>query len=211
MITKKLFKTTVSLSLILILVFSTSYVPAQTVAEKPDVSVGEKILPHEEKAVVQLKGIEEQKELPPKAVYEDAYSKQQVENIFDTGTNRFIIKYKNSNSRNELNNKLKNRFKGIRNLKSKRNFDLVYTDKGMTKEELLNSIGKSEVEYIQQDFEMTLSSNDTYFDSQWGVYNKDTISATYYNESEDGSVADSVYTDVYSSQIDFSSPPLVLH
>jgi len=87
-------------------------------------------------------------------------------------TNRFIIKYKNKNRRGKVLNKIKGKLRSARNSKNKK-FDIVSTELTLNDfvEEMENSNVSEEIEYIQPDYEITLSSNDTNYVTQWGIEN----------------------------------------
>lgn len=95
-----------------------------------------------------------------------------TDSIGNKKTNRFIIKYKDEKKRSKVINKVKSKLKSARNLKNKK-FDIISTE--LKFEDFVNElkIGKveQEIEYIQPDYEITLSSNDTNYVTQWGIEN----------------------------------------
>ena len=101
-------------------------------------------------------------------------------------TDQFIIKYKDEQGRADFNKKLKEKFKSVEKLKSKKPFDVVITELEMKPEELLSQIKHSklagDIEYIQPDYVLELSSDDTYYNEQWSYDNTTPGSLVYMQE-----------------------------
>jgi subtilisin family serine protease len=117
-------------------------------------------------------------------------SSQEVNNIIEKKgkpiierfqTTRFIVKYKNDDGLTQLKEEIKDKVKSSKEIKDKY-FSIVNTEQRMKVSDLMDEIKQkkldSNIEYIQPDYPLTLSSNDTYFDKQWGVYNDKTVIAT---------------------------------
>ena len=101
-------------------------------------------------------------------------------NLRDTKEyNRFIIKYKNKKSKDREKEIAEAFQDNLKSLKRLNELDVVTTNYKTNTRELLSQLQKnkadSNIEYIQPDYELSLSSNDSYFDQQWGVYNQTPI------------------------------------
>ncbi|RCX08180.1 RHS repeat-associated protein [Anaerobacterium chartisolvens] len=89
-------------------------------------------------------------------------------------TDRFIIKYKNEKNRATEARNTKNGIMAA-NMPELKNYDVVTTKTRMKSSELLAEIENKStygIEYIQPDFEMTISSEDPQYTNQWGMYSK---------------------------------------
>jgi Subtilisin-like serine proteases len=90
-------------------------------------------------------------------------------------TNRFIVKYKDNNKREETINSISNRIEKIKKVKnnSNKSLDVITTKSKQKASDLMDQFKRSNVdsniEYIQPDYEIKLSSNDTYFNDQWSL------------------------------------------
>ncbi|MFZ5986011.1 MAG: S8 family peptidase [Bacillota bacterium] len=109
-----------------------------------------------------------------RTVQQQVYGDEQSSIVIDgKRVYRTIIKYKTQSGRDNVTNKIKGKLKSIRRIKNK-NFDVVTTE--LKHNELLNEIKKqnleADIEYIQPDYVMTLSSADKYFSAQWGLSNE---------------------------------------
>lgn len=113
------------------------------------------------------------------------------ENSNESKSDRFIIKYKNESKINNIFDSLKSKIKNRHKFTNKK-LEVFTTKLKLKKSELLAllKVGNldKEIDYIQEDYQLSLSSNDPYFNQQWGVYNPETVKAK---------VTDSVYGDVY--------------
>ena len=104
----------------------------------------------------------------------DAGQLRQIDPEFET--DRYIIKFKNGKSAGRLNGVLEG-IKGasLKSEKSHGNIGVVsFENKRKVKDvadELKQAGLDSDIEYIQPDYEFSLSSNDPYYSSQWGLEN----------------------------------------
>ena len=174
---KKLFRSSISFLLVLAFVFTCCFTQvfaknAIEVSESGDILISEPIDTRSS-----IENSEETIKNKNSSVQEAVYSGQddvQVETgvIGSKKINRFIIKYKNENKRNNVLNKMKNKLKTSRSLKNKK-FDVVSTELKIEEfiTEMKNNKVDGEIDYIQPDYEIVLSSNDTFYASQWGVEN----------------------------------------
>ncbi len=96
----------------------------------------------------------------------------------DYKTDRFIIKYYDGESKANLKNKIRNSISDIKNIKSlssNLNSDVIYTKSKKSLNEFKNEMklqkADENIKYIQPDYEMTASSEDAYFNKQWGIKN----------------------------------------
>ncbi|EPR11514.1 S8 family serine peptidase [Ruminiclostridium papyrosolvens] len=99
-------------------------------------------------------------------------------------TDRYIIKYKNKDSKNKA-NKVLEKVEKVKKSKSNdlnnndiKDIDIIHLNKkeklkDFTKELVKNNLD-SEIEYIQPDYQISLCSNDPYYNSQWGLENNKT-------------------------------------
>jgi subtilisin family serine protease len=97
-------------------------------------------------------------------------------------SDRFIIKYKKTDSEPKLNvekkikTKLKNKFKKIKSMK-KKDYALVETNGAEKYSDVITDLGlnqqDSDIEYIQPDYKIASVYGDTYFDEQWGLKDND--------------------------------------
>ena len=93
-------------------------------------------------------------------------------------TNRFIVKYKPGEKENGRSQIAAALLDNQERLKQKRhpNIDVLVTDEKTNPAELLAKLKENEadsgIESIQPDYQVHLSSNDPYFDLQWGLYNQ---------------------------------------
>ncbi|HEX3027823.1 MAG TPA: hypothetical protein VHT34_00615, partial [Clostridia bacterium] len=100
-------------------------------------------------------------------------------------TDRYIVKYKDNNEdksekgREKLKKKLDNKLKKAKKMRSKKNFENITLTAKEKPDDFITQMMKdnSDIEYIQPDYEMSLSSNDTYFTSQWGISNGQSVDA----------------------------------
>jgi len=92
-------------------------------------------------------------------------------------TDRYIVKYRSKKGRQDFIGTMKDRLVKVRNIKSKKgSFDLIILNESikphMIKSQFEKEILDKDIEYIQPDYKISLSSNDAYFESQWGLENK---------------------------------------
>ena len=95
---------------------------------------------------------------------------------------RFIIKYKNGNSKISFRKALKKMDKldkyKLNELKINQNkdFELISLNKKEKFKDFVTDLKKNDInndiEYIQPDYQLSLASNDPYYSSQWGLENK---------------------------------------
>lgn len=90
-------------------------------------------------------------------------------------TDRFIIKYKNKQGKENLNKVFKHNDGTRKKSIEKINMDVILTSEKTTLKELKDAI-KSEqldsyIEYIQPDYELKITSGDPLYSSQWGIEN----------------------------------------
>ena len=105
-------------------------------------------------------------------------------------TDRYIVKYKENNGdkgqrgRNNLKKKLEDKIKKSKKVRSKKNYDQITLKAKEKPDDFINQMMKDneDIEYIQPDYEMSLSSNDANFTSQWGVNNGQSVSDAVYGE-----------------------------
>ncbi len=105
-------------------------------------------------------------------------------------TDRYIVKYKENNGdkgqrgRNNLKKKLEDKIKQSKKVRSKKNYDQITLKTKEKPDDFINQMMKDneDIEYIQPDYEMSLSSNDANFTSQWGVNNGQSVSDAVYGE-----------------------------
>ena len=111
----------------------------------------------------------------------------QLGNQFEKGNpnleaDRFIIKYKNGNSKISFRKALKKMDKldkyKLNELKINQNkdFELISLNKKEKFKDFVTDLKKNDInndiEYIQPDYQLSLASNDSYYSSQWGLENK---------------------------------------
>ncbi|OPX45251.1 thermophilic serine proteinase precursor [Ruminiclostridium hungatei] len=100
----------------------------------------------------------------------------------DVETDRFIIKYKKkdikfnvSKSFDKIEKKLKDKAK-LNKIYKHKDFEIVVLDKKQKFKDLADDLKKQDVEndiqYIQPDYQLSLSSDDPYYNSQWGLGKK---------------------------------------
>jgi chitodextrinase len=93
----------------------------------------------------------------------------------DFQTDRYIIKYKNDRGRDELNRVLEE--KGLKNLKGNKvnHLDVILLDRKINIKDFVKKLKDnhldSDIEYIQPDYQLSLSSDDPLYSSQWGLEN----------------------------------------
>ncbi|EGD45940.1 peptidase S8 and S53 subtilisin kexin sedolisin [Ruminiclostridium papyrosolvens DSM 2782] len=107
------------------------------------------------------------------------FGDSKTESYSDFETDRLIIKYKNKDSNfnadeffekvdKELKLKIKKDYKH-------NNFEFIVLDKKCKLNDLADDIKKqdlnNDIQYIQPDYQLSLSTNDSYYSSQWGVEN----------------------------------------
>jgi len=96
----------------------------------------------------------------------------------DEESDRFIVKYKDDAGRAAVAAALGEEIAAV---KRKKNHDVIIIKNKVTKDGLINSIaaknGGENIEYIQPDKKVRLSSLDTYFDLQWGLSNPGSVVA----------------------------------
>ncbi len=177
---KNLFRTSISVLLVLVFVFTCCFTQvfaenAIEVTESGDILTSEpepldnrSLIQNDENPIITNKNISVQG-----AVYSGQDNVQVETGILGSKKiNRFIIKYKNENKRSNVLKKMKNKLKSSRSLKNKK-FDVVSSELKIEEfiTEMKNNKVHDEIEYIQPDHEIVLSANDTYYASQWGVEN----------------------------------------
>lgn len=93
-------------------------------------------------------------------------------------TDRYIIKYKKDKPSEDVGKALKKAAAKSKKFKNNKNeeIEVITTNGKMKPDDFKNLIKGSKVsaesiEYIQPDYEMTISTNDPGFNKQWGVYN----------------------------------------
>ena len=110
----------------------------------------------------------------------------------DLATNRFIIKYKNDKGKEKVAGLLAGKISKSRKIAGKGNFDVITTKAELKKADLLNELKNKnadrDIEYIQPDYKICLSTNDLYFSSQWGVC--DSVYGSVYGDSYDAGVVE---------------------
>jgi len=97
----------------------------------------------------------------------------------DFETDRYIIKYKDNNGREKLKAVLGE--KGLKSQKLKKDsdvrFDIISFEQKKKAGDLVRKLIEykleSDIEYIQPDYQLTLSSNDPLFSTQWGLKNSE--------------------------------------
>jgi|GEM_PF-6672081 len=100
----------------------------------------------------------------------------------DVETDRFIIRYKKkdikfnvSKSFDKIEKKLKDKAK-LNKIYKHKDFEIVVLDKKQKFKDLADNLKKQDVEndiqYIQPDYQLSLSSDDPYYNSQWGLGKK---------------------------------------
>jgi Subtilisin-like serine proteases len=104
-------------------------------------------------------------------------------------TDRFIIKYKVSDNSSQVFAAIKGKAVSAKRLEKNgdNKLQLVSTKTKMNKSELLDDLKQkgldSNIEYIQPDYPISLSSNDTYFNEQWALQNNSTTGYVNQNVS----------------------------
>ncbi|EMS69261.1 S8 family serine peptidase, partial [Ruminiclostridium cellobioparum] len=115
---------------------------------------------------------------------EPSKSEELVKENPDFETDRFIIKYKNQNSMmrareaftkiDKIDNSSKNSMNNKKNSKDM-DFDIIMLNKKEKLRDIVADLQKNDlendIEYIQPDYQLSLSSNDPYYSSQWGLEN----------------------------------------
>lgn len=103
-------------------------------------------------------------------------------------TNRFIVKYKsdqNEQGRKDISEAIQDKLATIKEYKHK-NIDVIITGSEMALEDLFAEISEKKadknIETIQPDYTLSLSSEDTYFNLQWGIYNDQTLTTGSFDE-----------------------------
>lgn len=110
-------------------------------------------------------------------------------------TDRFIVKYKGETNKEIETGHAAKKVKQLKqNKKNGKKISVIRTGKKMSVEEIIKEldIKKDEIEYIQPDYQLTLLSNDPYLSYQWGIYNKEEIKTTKYDET----VSEKVYEEI---------------
>jgi len=114
-----------------------------------------------------------------------------VTNDTDYVTDRIIIKYKNDQGSEKLKNALKDKVIKNKDIKSKKDvkLDVISLNEKVKIKDLLEELKEkkldSDIEYIQPDYQLNLSSNDLYFSSQWGLENKDNGDEDYVDVTDE--------------------------
>jgi alpha-tubulin suppressor-like RCC1 family protein/subtilisin family serine protease/chitodextrinase len=95
----------------------------------------------------------------------------------DFQTNRFIVKYKNNKEKEKFVNAFKDRKFIYRKVKqNKMLIDTVIIDRDYKLKDFIDEIKSKQldhnIDYVQPDYEVNISSNDIYFSKQWGLENK---------------------------------------
>jgi subtilisin family serine protease/chitodextrinase len=100
---------------------------------------------------------------------------QDIRNKKEKKTGRYIIKYKNDSGRNTFDSAFKGKFQKVKSVKGKNNYDIIYLDSatGLSGflSELKHKKADKNIEYVQPDFELNITSNDPLYPSQWGIEN----------------------------------------
>ena len=97
----------------------------------------------------------------------------------DYETDRFIIKYKNGNGRIRARKAFEkiDKIDKTNDLKNNMNkdFDIISLNRKVKFKDIVTDLKKNnvanDIEYIQPDYQLSLSSNDPYYSSQWGLEN----------------------------------------
>ncbi|MCT4595709.1 MAG: S8 family serine peptidase [Anaeromicrobium sp.] len=94
-------------------------------------------------------------------------------------TNRFIVKYKNGKKKGY-------RLQSARKEMTIKDLSIIETEKNMTRDDFQKKLEEKdlmdEVEYIQPDYKLTLTSDDPYYNSQWSIKDN-TVTGNVYKES----------------------------
>lgn len=124
-------------------------------------------------------------ELPEKDLLSLEKNNEFLPKLSKEKNNRFIIKYKDSKKKQgnqALTETLQDKLK---NIKKHHNFDIITTTTETSAEDIFSELkqkkSENDIEYIQPDYKINLSSNDTYFNMQWGLYNQETVAGSVYN------------------------------
>ena len=106
------------------------------------------------------------------------------DNKEDITTDRFIIKYKDNKAKEKVTSLLKSKVSESKKISRNSKLELITTKSKIKKGDLLAELkGKNadvDIEYIQPDYKISLSTNDTYFNDQWGVC--DSVYGSVYSE-----------------------------
>lgn len=104
-----------------------------------------------------------------------------IEQTSDYETDRFIIKHKEGKStegKEKISESIQDNVKEIKENKYE-NVDLLVTKAKVKQSDLYHTLQEGDsldsIEYIQPDFQVALSSDDTYFPLQWGLLNENTV------------------------------------
>ena len=104
----------------------------------------------------------------------------------NNGTDRYIVKYKDGASEIDFQEVLTGKFDKVKKFKSKKQkrYGLIMLKNKMKQEDVLEALKQNNVdtniEYIQPDYEMKLSSEDPNFNEQWSIYNWQTVQGSVY-------------------------------
>jgi len=139
---------------------------------------------------------------------------------------RFIIKYKNQNKKSKMSSIMAGDISEVKKLRHGK-FEIVSLKNKLKQKDFLKKIkakkADTNIEYIQPDYTLAISSDDNYIVDQWGlqnstetfsnIYNKTVIEAVYNSTGNNSifdsfsglnngvSVSDSVYEEVYNGAI----------
>ncbi|MBC2581761.1 S8 family serine peptidase [Clostridium sp. DJ247] len=114
-------------------------------------------------------------------------------------TNRFIVKYKNETDNERLVNGIKDKVKvkAARKIKNKR-LNVIVTNDKMAPADFIEQVKQNklddDIEYIQPDYQVQLSSNDAYFNKQWAMGKEDLNNTTVNSANTDQSIIENITT-----------------